>query len=101
MSEVRILLPPPTTHLARWLWRVTKGTQVPDMGGIAQLVEQRHKRKMCLDTYAGVVQRQRHEPQKLVSVGSNPTPSTRVGVPQSEKLTSHQGTNCGVINRGP
>ena len=51
--------------------------------------------------YAEVVQRQRHEPQKLVSVGSNPTPSTRVGVPQSEKSTSHQGANCGVINRGP
>ena len=26
--------------------------------------------------YAEVVQRQRHEPQNLVSVGSNPTPST-------------------------
>ena len=53
------------------------------MGGIAQSVEQRHKRKMCLglltqvSKYAEVVQRQRHEPQKLVSVGSNPTPSTR------------------------
>ena len=77
------------------------------MQELAQLVEQRYKRKMCLDLltqvskYAEVVQRQRHEPQKLVSVGSNPTFSTRVGVPQSEKLTSHQGANCGVINRGP